>query len=125
MGCGSGAGTAGRSTPLGYLPLLWGTITLSRGHPIAVHFPTHEQKQALLEKVMRIADQRLAAAAAQEARAFITHYYNNVDAEDLADRAPEDLYGAAMAHLSFARSFSSGTPKLCVYNPRLDEHGWS
>src|SRR5437764_1342078 len=25
----------------------------------AMHFPTHEQKQALLEKVMRFADQRL------------------------------------------------------------------
>jgi glutamate dehydrogenase len=90
-----------------------------------MHFPTHEQKQALLEQVLRIADQRLAAAAAKEARAFISQYYDNVDPEDLADRAPENLYGAAMAHCSFARAFSSGTPKLRVYNPRPDEHGWS
>src|SRR5947209_6847887 len=90
-----------------------------------MHFPTHEQKQALLEQVLCIADQRLAAAAAKEARAFISHYYDNVDPEDLADRAPEDLYGAAMAHLSFARVFASGQPKLRVYNPRAEEHGWS
>ena len=90
-----------------------------------MHFPTHEQKQALLEQVLRLADQRLAAAAAKEARAFISHYYDNVDPEDMADRAPEDLYGAAMAHLSFARSFASGQPKLRVYNPRSEEHGWS
>src|SRR5258706_9108215 len=90
-----------------------------------MHFPTHEQKQALLEQVLRIADQRLAAAAAKEARAFISQYYDNVDPEDLADRAPENLYGAAMAHYSFARAFSSGTPKLRVYNPRPEEHGWS
>jgi len=90
-----------------------------------MHFPTHEQKQALLEQVLRIADQRLAAAPAKEARAFISHYYDNVDPEDLADRAPEDLYGAAMAHLSFARVFASGQPKLRVYNPRAEEHGWT
>src|SRR5258708_2103901 len=90
-----------------------------------MHFPTHEQKQALLEQVLRIADQRLQAAAAKEARAFISHYYDNIDPEALSDRAPEDLYGAAMAQLSFARAFASGTPKLRVYNPRPEEHGWS
>jgi glutamate dehydrogenase len=90
-----------------------------------MHFATHEQKQGLLEPVLRIADQRLAGAAAKEARAFITQYYDNVDPEDLADRAAEDLYGAAMAHLAFARSFASGMPKLRVYNPRAEEHGWS
>ena len=90
-----------------------------------MHFPTHEQKQALLEPVLRIADQRLGGEGAKEARAFISHYYDNVDPEDLADRAPEDLYGAAMAHLSFARTFATGQPKLRVYNPRAEEHGWS
>jgi glutamate dehydrogenase len=90
-----------------------------------MHFPSHEQKQALLEQVLRLADQRLAGAAAKEARAFIAHYYDQVDAEDLASRDVEDLYGAAIAHLAFARRFSSGTPKLRVYNPRADEHGWS
>ena len=90
-----------------------------------MHFPTHEQKQALLEQVLRIADQRLQAAAAKEARAFVAQYYENLDPEDLADRAPEDLYGAAMAHLSFARTFASGMPKMRVYNPRAEEHGWS
>ena len=90
-----------------------------------MHFPTHEQKQALLEPVLRLADQRLNAAGAKEAHAFIAHYYDHVDAEDLGDRAPEDLYGAAMAHLGFARQFASGTPKLRVYNPRPEEHGWS
>src|SRR5215212_3108158 len=85
-----------------------------------MHFPTHEQKQALLEQVLRMADQRLAPAPAKEAREFISLYYDNVDPEDLADRAPEDLYGAAMAQLSFARVFATGTPKLRVYNPRTE-----
>src|SRR5439155_7411133 len=80
-----------------------------------MHFPTHEQKQALLEPVLRLAEQRLAGSAAAEARAFIAHYYDHVDAEDLSSRAPEDLYGAAMSHLGFARQFVTGTPELRVY----------
>src|SRR5205085_5382860 len=92
---------------------------------VAMHFPTHEQKQALLEQVLRLADQRLAAAQAKEAKAFIAHYYDNLDPEDLADRDPEDLFGAALAHLAFARTFSSGVPKLRIYNPKVAEHGWS
>ncbi|HSJ97593.1 MAG TPA: NAD-glutamate dehydrogenase domain-containing protein, partial [Myxococcota bacterium] len=90
-----------------------------------MHFPTHEQKQALLEQVLRVAAERQPAAAAGEARAFIARYYDQVDAEDLATRDPEDLYGAAMAHLGFARRFAAGAPKLRVYNPRPEEHGWS
>ncbi len=90
-----------------------------------MHFPAHEQKQAILEQAMRIADQSLPAAGAREARAFIAAYYEQVDAEDLAAREPADLYGAAMAHLAFARTFASGTPKLRVYNPREEEHGWA
>jgi glutamate dehydrogenase len=90
-----------------------------------MHFPTHEQKQALLEQVLRMADQRLGSGPSKDARAFISLFYDNVDPEDLADRAPEDLYGAAMAQLAFARTFSTGTPKLRVYNPRTEEHGWS
>ncbi|HUI99970.1 MAG TPA: NAD-glutamate dehydrogenase, partial [Usitatibacter sp.] len=90
-----------------------------------MHFPAHEQKQALLEQVLRIADERLAGAAAAEARAFITRYYEQVDVEDLAARAPVDLYGAAMAHLDLARVFASGSPKLRAYNPNGAEHGWA
>src|SRR5690606_35281387 len=93
--------------------------------PIPMHFPTHEQKQALLEQVMRLAGERQKGAAGNDARAFIAAYYDQVDPEDLASRNPEDLYGAAMAHLQFARRFDSGMPKLRVYNPRPEEHGWS
>ncbi|QJR11388.1 NAD-specific glutamate dehydrogenase [Usitatibacter rugosus] len=90
-----------------------------------MHFPAHEQKQAILAQVLRLADQRLSGAAAKEARTFIAHYFDSVDAEDLSSRSVEDLYGAAMAHLQFARTFASGMPKIRVYNPRVEEHGWS
>src|SRR4051812_3180520 len=90
-----------------------------------MHFPTHEQKQALLEQVMRLADARLPGAQAREARDFIGRYYEGVDPEDLQARDPEDLFGAAVSHLAFARRFVSGTPKIRVYNPKAEENGWA
>lgn len=87
--------------------------------------PLEEQKQAALAATLKLAASRLSGAARAEAEAFITTYYNQVDAEDIASRSAEDLYGGAMAHLSFGRTFASGHPKLRVYNPRPDEHGWT
>jgi len=84
-----------------------------------------EQNQAALAAVLKLAAQRLNGAARTEAETFITGYFNQVDAEDIASRSAEDLYGAAMAHLSFGRIFAAGAPKLRIYNPRPDEHGWT
>jgi glutamate dehydrogenase len=87
--------------------------------------PLEEQKQAILAAILKLAASRLSGAPLKEAETFITGYYNQIDAEDLVVRKPEDLFGAALAHLSFGRTFASGNPKLRVYNPRPDEHGWA
>ena len=67
---------------------------------------------------------RLPHEQAAEAAEFTRQYYGQAAPEDLAERAPADLYGAVLSHWQFARSFAGGAPKLRVYNPRLDEHGW-
>ena len=87
--------------------------------------PAPDTKQAILEPVLRLAGQRLSGAAVKEARDFLALYYDQVDAEDLVARAPEDLYGAGMAHLALLRRFVTGKPKIRVYNPREEEHGWT
>ncbi|MGE0357982.1 MAG: NAD-glutamate dehydrogenase [Burkholderiales bacterium] len=87
--------------------------------------PAPDRTQAILEPVLRLAAQRLDGAAAKQAREFLALYYDQVDPDDLGARAPEDLYGAGMAHLAFARRFSRGSPKIRVYNPRAEEHGWT
>jgi glutamate dehydrogenase len=84
-----------------------------------------EQKQDILAAILKYADGRVAHTQQEEAKEFISNYYGQVDAEDLASRSAEDLYGAAMAHLAFGRSFASGSPKLRAYNPQLEEHGWT
>ena len=45
-------------------------------------------------------------------------------AEDLADRNPLDLYGAAVAHWNLAQQRAPGEAKVRVYNPDFEQHGW-
>ncbi|MBK9027662.1 MAG: NAD-glutamate dehydrogenase [Propionivibrio sp.] len=84
-----------------------------------------ERKQDILAAVLKLAAGRLPAPQLDEAQTFIRVYYEQMDPEDLFSRSIEDLYGAAMAHLSYGRSFASGKPKLRAYNPQLEEHGWT
>ena len=67
---------------------------------------------------------RLPADQAEGAAEFARQYYGQVATEDLAEVPLADLYGAALSHWHFARTFEGGAPKLRVFNPRLDEHGW-
>lgn len=56
--------------------------------------------------------------------AFAQHYYAQVAAEDLAERAVSDLYGAALCHWRFIQQYLPGNPAINVFNPRPAEHGW-
>ena len=55
---------------------------------------------------------------------YIRQYYLNVPIEDLRDRSAENLAGAALSYLKFARSRREGAAKVRVYNPRPGQHGW-
>ncbi len=56
--------------------------------------------------------------------AVVERYYGQVDPEDLAERQPADLYGAALSHWNFARKREPGQARVRVFNPTLEEHGW-
>ena len=62
---------------------------------------------------------------AAEASEFARQYYALTAPDDLAERPLADLYGAVLSHWHFARTYAGGEPKLRVYNPRLEEHGWT
>src|SRR5687767_13203951 len=81
-------------------------------------------KAELIEQVALIARGRLPAERAELAVAFIAEMYDNIAPNDLARERPENLYGAALSLLAFGEVRQAGPPKVRVYNPRLDEHGW-
>jgi glutamate dehydrogenase len=78
----------------------------------------------LIESVCSRIRERLDPEDAPQAEEFVRQYYRRVPPEDLAQLEPLDLYGAALAHWSFARHRDPGTPKVRVYNPEFEQHGW-
>ncbi|MCK5623027.1 MAG: NAD-glutamate dehydrogenase, partial [Alphaproteobacteria bacterium] len=67
---------------------------------------------------------RFSAARAEGAEQFIRHYYEDIAAEDIVGRDPEDLYGAALSLWQFAAQRKPGEAKVRALNPRVEKHGW-
>src|SRR6185503_9606073 len=86
--------------------------------------PEQQKKASQIEAVIEYARSRLPAEQRGQADPLLRAYYAEVDPGELAERSVADLYGAALAHLKFARRFSFGAPKIRVYNPVAAEHGW-
>ena len=68
---------------------------------------------------VQLAD-RLRGDEAELAQRFVRAYFHNVAPEDLAERDPLDLYGAALAQLRFSQEREPGAAKVRVYNPKVD-----
>ena len=78
----------------------------------------------LIDAVLAQVRQHVPAAQGPVVEEFVAQYYAGTAFEDLADRDVANLYGAALAHWNFLRTRTPGTPKLRVYNPQLEQHGW-
>src|SRR5215831_14268358 len=77
-----------------------------------------------IEQVIALVKARVPAAQQATLESFVRRYFERVDPEDLAERDPADLYGAALSHWQFAQRREPGLAKVRVFNPALDEHGW-
>ena len=82
------------------------------------------QQTELFDEIAALAQERLGGGELDAALSFIALYYAGVSQEDLAERRPDDLYGAAVAHLNLARRRAPGEAKVRVYNPEIEQHGW-
>ncbi len=82
------------------------------------------QQAELFEEIAVLARERLGSKDLDAALPFIALYYAGASLEDLAERRPDDLYGAAVAHLNLARRRTPGQPKVRAYNPQIEQHGW-
>ena len=79
-----------------------------------------EAKSELLAKATTVADfhgQRGHPRAQDEA--FLRHYYRHVAPEDLVDRDPVDVFGAAASHRQLASVRPQGRSLVRVSTPRL------
>ncbi|MFF1721020.1 NAD-glutamate dehydrogenase [Streptomyces sviceus] len=57
--------------------------------------------------------------------AFLQRYYLHTAPEDLADRDPVDIYGAALSHFRLGETRPQGTANVRVHTPTVEENGWT
>jgi glutamate dehydrogenase len=84
-----------------------------------------EAEAELLDGVFEQVRERQPAEQAPLCLEFVRQYYHWVPAEDLTHRNTADLYGAAVAHFNFTLARGQGETKVRVYNPELDQDGWT
>jgi len=85
----------------------------------------HDQKSdTILDQLVERVREHAAKAERDLVCDFVRHYFSGTSTADLAERDPANLYGAAFAHFDLLRRRQRGTPKLHIYNPQLEQHGW-
>src|SRR6266568_4821784 len=77
-----------------------------------------------LEEVLKLVRAKVAPELRAALESFVQSYFGQVDPEELAERTPADLYGAALSHWNFARKREPGRVRIRVFNPTIEEHGW-
>jgi glutamate dehydrogenase len=84
-----------------------------------------EARDQALSRAEALVRERFEAHEIEAALAFLRDYFRHAAPEDVAERHPIDLYGAALSHRSLAAATPAGELGIRVHNPRADEHGWS
>ncbi|MFF9221600.1 NAD-glutamate dehydrogenase [Streptomyces viridosporus] len=96
-----------------------------------------EAKAELLERAARVAENSPAggklptgtadggAPDRESVLAFLQRFYLHTAPEDLTDRDPVDVYGAAVSHHRLAENRPQGTASVRVHTPTVEENGWT
>ncbi|WP_438487698.1 NAD-glutamate dehydrogenase [Streptomyces sp. S186] len=56
---------------------------------------------------------------------YLQRYYLHTAPEDLTDRDPVDVFGAALSHYRLAEHRPQGTANVRVHTPTVEENGWT
>ncbi|WP_415952147.1 NAD-glutamate dehydrogenase [Streptomyces sp. KLOTTS4A1] len=56
---------------------------------------------------------------------YLQRYYLHTAPEDLTDRDPVDVFGAALSHYRLAENRPQGTASVRVQTPTVEENGWT
>jgi len=77
-----------------------------------------------VDAVLALAAARLEPARHQQVVAIASEYFQRLDAQDLAERTPEDLLGALLSHLQLGEMRQPGRAKVRIFSPTAGEDGW-
>src|ERR1039457_4379486 len=79
-----------------------------------------EGRTQRLDEVLKLVREKVAPEKRDVLERFVKRYFSQLDPEDLAERQPADLYGAALSHWNFARKRDPGRARLRVFNPPIE-----
>lgn len=79
---------------------------------------------SLLSPLTDLLQQRLSADMATQVTDFSSRYYQTATHEELNERSLDNLYGATLSCWQFLQNFTAEAPKVRLYNPDLEQHGW-
>jgi glutamate dehydrogenase len=82
------------------------------------------EKELILEQLVALIRERVKGDSVEDIAFFSQNYCLHIAEEELAERSLEDLYGLILSHWNFAKQRAKGKPKIRVYNPTLEDHGW-
>lgn len=84
-----------------------------------------EQKQALLEQAAHSIPEGSSGMTHEHLMDVLHRYYRHVPWEDLAQRPPVDVAGAALSHWQWGAQREQTQTLLRVFSPTVEENGWA
>ncbi|MCG7600936.1 NAD-glutamate dehydrogenase [Halomonas sp. McH1-25] len=81
-------------------------------------------KQEFLAQLREQLAKRLPQEKVKAIAAFAEDFYASAPFEDLAERHLDDIYGATLNVWHFMQQHDPKSPKVGVYNPDFEKHGW-
>lgn len=68
--------------------------------------------------------EELSAARRHETQVFVEQFFRRIGDEELTARPMANWIGLVRGYLDFLRIRQANVPKIHVYNPTIEEHGW-
>ncbi|HEY8050950.1 MAG TPA: NAD-glutamate dehydrogenase, partial [Ramlibacter sp.] len=78
-----------------------------------------------VDAALALAASKLDAARLKQVQAIAPDFFRRIEAEDIADRMPEDLLGALVSHLDLGAQRARGEIKLRISSPTQEQDGWT
>ncbi len=91
--------------------LLERAARVAENSPVGGHLPTGTTGEGLPDRDTLLA--------------FLQRYYLHTASEDLTDRDPVDVFGAALSHYRLAENRPQGTANVRVHTPTVEGNGWT
>jgi len=78
-----------------------------------------------IDSIVALAAAHVPASQKVAVEALAREYFRQLDAEDLADRSPDDLSGALLSHWQLGAVRAKGKSKVRVLSPTVTDQGWA